>query len=36
MKYRFVGDIHGQIDVMHQALDCDADRVIFVGDLVDS
>lgn len=35
-KYRFVGDIHGQIDVMKQALDCDADRVIFVGDLVDS
>lgn len=36
MKYRYVGDIHGQIDVMRQALDCDADRVIFVGDLVDS
>jgi hypothetical protein len=36
MKYRFVGDIHGQINVMKQALDCDADRVIFVGDLVDS
>lgn len=36
MKYRFVGDIHGQIDVMRLALDCDADRVIFCGDLVDS
>jgi len=36
MKYRFVGDIHGQIDVMKLALDCDADRIIFVGDLVDS
>lgn len=35
-KYRFVGDIHGQIDVMKLALDCDADRVIFCGDLVDS
>lgn len=35
-KYRFVGDIHGQIDVMKMALDCDADRIIFCGDLVDS
>jgi hypothetical protein len=35
-KYRFVGDIHGQIDVMKLALDCDADRVIFCGDFVDS
>lgn len=36
MKYRFVGDIHGQIDVMKLALDCDADRIVFCGDLVDS
>lgn len=35
-KYRFVGDIHGQYDVMQKALDCDADRIIFCGDLVDS
>ena len=35
-KYRFVGDIHGQINVMEMALDCDADRIIFCGDFVDS
>lgn len=35
-KFRFVGDIHGQINVMRMALDCDADRIIFCGDFVDS
>ena len=35
-KLRVVGDIHGQIDVMKMALDCNADRVVFCGDLIDS
>lgn len=36
MKYRFVGDVHGQFDVLTLALDTDAERIIFVGDIVDS
>jgi hypothetical protein len=35
MKYVFVGDIHGKIDVVNKALDEDG-TIIFVGDLVDS
>ncbi len=36
MKYRVVGDIHGQIELMKMAMNGDHDKVIFVGDLVDS
>lgn len=35
MKYIFVGDIHGKLDVVKKALDMDG-QIIFVGDLVDS
>lgn len=35
MKYRFVGDIHGKVDVVKRALDYDG-RVVFVGDFIDS
>jgi len=35
MKYIFVGDIHGKLDVMEEALSRDGMK-IFVGDLVDS
>lgn len=35
MKYTFVGDIHGKIDVVNRALDEDG-KIVFVGDLVDS
>lgn len=34
-KVRFVGDIHGQLGVLEQALDFDG-KVVFVGDFVDS
>jgi len=36
MFYRFVGDIHGQVDMVEDALDSNADRIIFVGDIMDS
>ena len=36
MRYRFVGDIHGQLEILDAFLDCDADKIIFVGEFMDS